>query len=225
MAAAWSVRILSPMTARARPARASRAGADPQVVGALLMLGGSAWLLRQTGLIEVPLQTGLSALLLVLGIGMVVTARRAGGAPLVAIGVLLTAALAVTSSVDLGALERGIGGESYRPTSATEIAPEYGTGFGDLHVDLRGVRDLATEQRSRMNVGTGSIEVLVPEGMPVDIRAEVGAGEISIFELPPTTGDDPAVSYQDPGFEEAAGRLVLELEVGLGSVSVVRESG
>src|SRR5687768_16422532 len=117
MAAAALVRMVSdmavttPSTQRARPPRrrGGRDAADGQVLGALLVLGGVGWFLQQVGLVHLSLTTTLSALLIVLGVGLVLTARRAGGAGLVVVGMVLTVVLASVSAVDGRLLQRGVG--------------------------------------------------------------------------------------------------------------------
>src|SRR5436190_7592327 len=99
------VRMVTPMAAATRhahgphPRRRGRGSADGQVLGALLIIGGIAWFLNQVGVVGLSLTTTLSCLLITLGIGLVLTARRAGGAGLVVIGLALTAVLASTSAV------------------------------------------------------------------------------------------------------------------------------
>src|SRR4051812_5016161 len=103
MAGAPGVATLRKVTSTARAHRSR--SADSQVVGLLLLLVGAGWILRQTGVFELSVETTLSALLIMIGFGLVVTARNRGGRGLFWLGAGLTVALACTSSLDLGALK------------------------------------------------------------------------------------------------------------------------
>src|SRR5688572_3065644 len=127
MAPAPTVRMVGPMVAttptRSRPGRVRphgggrprhrrrgrRDSADGQVLGAVLVLGGIGWFLQQVGVLHLSLATTLSCLLITLGIGLVLTARRAGGAGLVLVGLMLTVVLASATTVDVGVLQKGAG--------------------------------------------------------------------------------------------------------------------
>src|SRR5688500_1116110 len=98
------VPILRVMTATTRAPTAGPRSADGQLIGTMLVASGVAWLLQRSGVVDFSWETLLAGLLVILGVGMVVTARRGGGMGLVAIGLALTIALASTSSIEVGAL-------------------------------------------------------------------------------------------------------------------------
>lgn len=207
-----------------RPAR-RRGSADGQVLGALLVLGGVGWLVQQTGLVSLSVMTMLSALLITLGIGLVLTARRAGGAGLVVLGLVLTVVLASASAVDVGILQRGAGERTFRPTTTAAIADPFQLGVGSLTLDLR---DLDAEELRgesvRVQVGMGEVVVLLPpeSEVPVEIRAEARAGEIDLIgEGRDEGGTNVHRTFRDPT-ETGADRLELDLDVGVGSISVER---
>src|SRR5687768_5708088 len=132
MAAAPSVRMVTAMTARptttaSRPPLVNvnvnvrkrgpggRDSADGQVLGALLVLGGIGWFVQQVGLVHLSVTTMFSCLLITLSVGLVLTARRAGGAGLVVLGMALTIVHASTTAVDVGMLQRGAGERRFAP--------------------------------------------------------------------------------------------------------------
>jgi hypothetical protein len=204
---------------------ARRRSSDGQVLGAMLVIGGVAWLLGQTGLLELSATTVLSALLLVLGAGMVATPRSAGGGGLVIVGLLLTVALASATAVDVGLLQRGVGERSFRPAATSEITDPFQLGLGSLTVDLSDLEpDELAGQRVEVQVGVGEVVVVLPPAgeVPIDLVAEARAGEIDLFSQ--RTGDGGTNlrrTFTDPG-PEGADRLELDLDVGLGSIQVVR---
>lgn len=204
---------------------ARRRSSDGQVLGAMLVIGGVAWLLGQTGLVELSATTVLSSLLLVLGAGMVATPRSAGGGGLVVVGLVLTVALASATAVDVGLLQRGVGERSFRPATTSEIADPFQLGMGSLTVDLSDLEpDELAGQRVEVQVGVGEVVVVLPPAsvVPIDLVAEARAGEIDLFSQ--RTGDGGTNlrrTFTDARADEAD-RLELDLDVGLGSIQVVR---
>jgi hypothetical protein len=223
--------MVTPMVATTRPhprpARRSRRGsADGQVVGALLVIGGIAWFLSQVGLVHLSLATTLSCLLITLGIGLVLTARRAGGAGLVVVGLLLTVVLASTSAVDVGLLQKGVGERTFTPQSGTSLPARYQLGVGSLTLDLSDLetKDLAGKQLD-VQVGVGELVVLLPPEtvVPIDVTGKARAGEVDLFGAGVTDDGTNVVQHKrdrlDPDDPEP---LELDLDVGLGTVQVVR---
>ncbi|MDQ3107089.1 MAG: hypothetical protein M3Q68_04710 [Actinomycetota bacterium] len=198
------------------------------MLGALLVLGGVGWLVQQLDLVEVSLATMLSTLLIALGIGLVATARRAGGGGgLVALGLALTVALASVSAVDVGLLQKGVGERSFVPTDAGDLESNYQLGVGSLTLDLTELDAAAMAgRRVRVQVAMGELIVVLPpaEVVGVEIIAEAQAGELDLFS---NTGEAAGGTnvrgrYEDPPSEIEAEQLELDLDVGLGSIQVVR---
>jgi hypothetical protein len=219
--------MVTPMVATTRPhhgptRRSRRGSADGQVVGALLVIGGIAWFLAQVGIVQVSLTTTLSCLLITLGIGLVLTARRTGGAGLVVVGLILTVVLASTTAVDVGLLQKGAGERTFTPQTATELEDRYQLGFGSLTLDLTEIdpEDLAGAQLD-VQVGMGELVVLLPPAavVPVDVTGKARAGEVDLG-----VADEGTNVTQQKVDEVADGTEVLDLDltVGLGTVQVVR---
>jgi hypothetical protein len=230
MAAGDEVRNVAGMAATRSPDRVAttrRSSADGQLLGILLVLGGIAWLVQQTGVVDLSVTTVLSALLLVLGVGLVVTARSHGGAGLVLVGLALTVVLASASAVDVGLLQRGVGERTFRPTTAAAIDEPFQLGLGSLTVDLTGVdaEDLAGE-RVRVQMGVGEVLVLLPpaDEVAVEIVAEARAGEVDLLSSGSEDGGtNIRKTHRDPsGAAASAEVLHVDLDVGLGSIQVVR---
>jgi hypothetical protein len=227
--------MVTPMVAVSRqphrpPSRRSRSGsADGQVVGALLVIGGIAWFLNQAGLVHVSLAATLSCLLIALGVGLVLTARRAGGAGLVVVGLLLTVVLASTSAVDVGLLQKGVGERTFSPTSADDLASRYQLGVGSLTIDLSGLdADELASKHLDVQVGVGELVVLLPPRavVPVNITGRARAGEVDLVGVADTQDGTNVVQHlRDPVVEEGPAPVELDLDVGLGTVQVIRPLG
>jgi hypothetical protein len=204
--------------------------ADGQVLGGLLVLGGVGWLVQQSGLVSLSVMTMLSVLLLALGIGLVLTARRSGGAGLVLVGLLLTVVLASASAVDAGVLQRGVGERNFVPTTAAALGEPFQLGVGSLTLDLssEAVRDELAGQRVRVQVGVGEIVVVLPprDVVPVHVVGEARAGEIDLLSSASQQdgGTNLRRVYEDERVEGGPDTLDLDLDVGLGSIQVIRSA-
>lgn len=218
----------SPARRERTPVRRGRGSADGQVLGTLLVVGGVAWLLGQTGVLELSATTLLSVLLLVLGLGLVATARSAGGGGLVVVGLALTVVLASATAVDVGLLQRGAGERSFRPTSAEALGQSFQLGAGSLTVDLRELSAAELrDQRLHVQVGLGEIVVVLPpeDVVPIDLVAEARAGEVELFDDAiggAQGGTNVRRTHRDDLTGDADARLEVDLDVGLGSIQVVR---
>jgi len=224
--------MVTPMVATTRPphgpARRSRYGsADGQVVGALLVIGGIAWFLNQVGLVHLSLATTLSCLLVTLGIGLVLTARRAGGAGLVVVGLLLTVVLASTSAVDVGLLQKGAGDRTFTPQAGEKLPARYQLGVGSLTVDLSDLEsdDLAGKNLD-VQVGVGEVVVLLPKEsiVPVEMTGKARAGQVDLIGQGREDGGTNIVERRrdKAAATDPSKALTLDMDVGLGTVQVIR---
>jgi len=120
------------------------------------------------------LALGITALMLVVGSFW----GRAGG--LILVG--LVAALA-TAGATAGS---HVNDEDrfFAPTSAAEVEETYDFGGGRFILDLSDVEDVeALDGRDVLIDGFGGeVEVIVPDGMDVDVRAQLVAGDVRIFD-------------------------------------------
>ena len=69
---------------------------------------------------------------------------------------------------------------------------------------------------------TGALTVVVPKGAAVKADAEVGDGSLSIFGRS-LFGENVQRVYESEDYGQADRRLSLDLSVGTGVISVVRE--
>ncbi|MFF6949881.1 PspC domain-containing protein [Streptomyces iakyrus] len=174
------------------------------------------------------LQTGLACALVVLGLGIAVSAflgRTGAGSVFLAI---ITAGLLAGAA----ALPKDIGTHwartTWQPAAVADVRPRYdlGTGVGTLDLSKLDVSEKQTVT-TRAEVGMGRIKVLVPEDVTVRLNVEVGIGDL---QLP---GDDPKdVDVQPDQHQEItlspaegvekSGTIDLDLQVGMGQAEVTR---
>ncbi|MER6130972.1 PspC domain-containing protein [Streptomyces sp. NPDC001815] len=174
------------------------------------------------------LQTGLACALVVIGLGIAVSAflgRTGAGSVFLAI---VTAALLACSA----ALPKDISTHWVRtdwaPATASAVLDDYNVGTGVGTLDLSRI-DLKKGQTVTTNaeVGMGQLKVVVPKDATVKLLIEVGVGDI---QLP---GDDQQDVDVAPGKHKEltlapadgskdGGTLDLTLEVGIGQAEVAR---
>ncbi|WP_460068665.1 PspC domain-containing protein [Streptomyces sp. YKOK-I1] len=175
------------------------------------------------------LQAGLAAALVVLGAGIAISSflgRTGAGSVFLA---LVTAGLLAGSAV----LPRDVSTHwverTWRPAAVSEVGRAYDLGTGDATLDLSRL-DVAKGQTVRTNaeVGVGRLRVIVPPDVTVRLSIDVGLGDV---QLPGENKEDvdvepgkhrtmtlPPVS----GSEDTAGRVDLDLQVGVGQAVVSR---
>ncbi|MDQ1036643.1 phage shock protein PspC (stress-responsive transcriptional regulator)/uncharacterized cupredoxin-like copper-binding protein [Streptomyces sp. V3I8] len=174
------------------------------------------------------LQTGLACALVVLGLGMAVSAFLGRtGAGLVFFSVLTAGLLAGST-----ALPKDIGTHWQRadwaPATAAVVEEQYDLGAGVGTLDLSRI-DLAKGQTVTTNaeVGVGQFRVVVPKDATVKLDVEVGVGDIQLpgddkEDVDVAPGKHKQLTLRPAGGSEDGGTLDLTLEVGLGQAEVVR---
>ncbi|MGN6242074.1 MAG: PspC domain-containing protein, partial [Motilibacteraceae bacterium] len=167
----------------------------------------------------------LAAALAVTGLGLVVGAFAGRARGLIALGLVLTLLLsaATVARAAFGG-SATIGERTWAPTSATATDPSYDLGIGSGVLDLSQVHPDG-ELAVSVHVGVGELVVTVPRDVAVDVVARAGAGEVRMPDGGTTSGTDARRSWTSDGVSgnaSSAGRLVLDLSVGLGNVEVRR---
>lgn len=201
-----------------------RSSVAATTLGVLLVAIGVIALLATTG-VEVPVALVGAIVLILLGLGVVVSAVRgepSGGIVGLAItvGVLLAVGSVVGTVLDVP-LRGAVGERVYRPTTATEVEAEYRVLMGSLVLDLRDVALAPGTTEIEASTVLGQVDVRVPRGVPVSVDTEVGAGSAHVLgrQHDGVAVDNDVIS---PGFEGADQRIVLRLGAGLGEVRVTR---
>ena len=184
-----------------------------------MLVFGSGWMLKQTGVIDLPWSAVASIVLIALGLAMVVTARsRARSMPLILLGAALTAGLAFGSSNI--SIRGGIGDRTFHPTVLT-ANHTYRLGVGDMTLDLRSTALNQGENIVRANVSVGHLLVRVPEGVALRVDADARLGSAEVLGDKLDIHGHQADTYMTPGYDKAAQQLKLDLSVGVGQIEVV----
>lgn len=106
------------------------------------------------------------------------------------------------------------------PATASDVQDRYEIGAGELILDLTDVDDLQNLDGRNIDLraGAGSIEVILPEGLDVDVTANVGLGDATVFDDEQDGGGVDMTGSYDGGI--GVPDLDLDIEVGLGEVDV-----
>lgn len=199
------------------PARSAGPG---QVFGVLLIAGGIAWLLAVTGVAVVPIQVTVATLLILLGLGMILTRSSSG---LVFLGALMVAFLAVGSSgtnIRVQGFE-GAGERIVSPNDISALAPDYSMGAGQFTLDLSGIEIPEGVTNVEASLGLGEMVVIVPAGIGIGGDANVVGGEVIVFGRTLGSGFPLGVDLSQPG--SSASTLQLDLNVGFGTIEIRRD--
>ncbi|HUR49378.1 MAG TPA: LiaF domain-containing protein [Acidimicrobiales bacterium] len=196
---------------------------NQQVLGAVLLAIGGNWLLAEFGLFTFGWPGLFAVALMTLGMAMVGTAKAGLTKPLIALGIVLTVGLAMSSGISSPVRGQAFGDRLYVPETVNDLRERYSVTVGDLTLDLREL-DLDEARREvEATVRVGELHVLVPEGLPLRVRADIGGpGEIDLFGQSSDGVGDP-LSFQSDDFEDAASRLDLDLSISaVGEITVER---
>jgi phage shock protein PspC (stress-responsive transcriptional regulator) len=184
-------------------------------IGVALVIAGSL-----SGWFDASASVVLAAALVVVGAGLVL-ASVVGRAPwLLVVGIVLTCALLTAAAVE-PLVDDGIGEKVVAPTTLVGLESRYDHGIGDYTVDLRNVALDGKRRRVEVELGIGSLTVLVPKAPSLVIDAHVHAGKLLLPDGRTANGWDESLRYA----RGAAGKgaLVIDLEMGLGDAQVRRE--
>jgi phage shock protein PspC (stress-responsive transcriptional regulator) len=167
----------------------------------------------------------LGGALLVVGVGLIASAfvpGRTNRAGLIALGVVLSIALAIASASPWH-FRGGVGDRSYHPLTAADVHPLYDAGVGNTTVDLSAV-DLATAVtpiRTRIDSGVGNLHVVLPASADVQVTVDNGLGNVDVLGGHKTDGYYPGTgtaAWTADGNPE----FVLTIDAGIGNVEVDR---
>ena len=106
-----------------------------------------------------------------------------GAIALGAVGVALTIAFLGVTFVTEADDESGfsarfnVGSQHIAPTHEDELEDYYDLGIGTSTVDLSQIKELKTKHDVTIDIGIGSVEVILPKDIPVSLTCDGGLGE------------------------------------------------
>ena len=200
---------------------ASPATPEPKPRSALVTVTLSSLAILAGGLtlFGISAGTGLALALLLTGGAMIVGAWRGRARWLIPVGLALATSLAAVSLIDVP-VRGGAGEVRYRPATPEDVRSPYRLAAGDMVLDLGDLDLRGATLTVVASVAGGSLRVVVPADVAVEVDAHVGAGDIDVLGRV-SEGFDLERRVVENGLE-GSGRLVLQARAGLGMVEVRR---
>ncbi|RZS90315.1 phage shock protein C (PspC) family protein [Motilibacter rhizosphaerae] len=209
------------------PARQPRPRSAPLLVltvtGAVLLAAAATVLALAAG---EPVGSGWVLGLLLVGVGGGLAVASVWGRPglLPGLGVVLAAALVLTTAVRDDVLRdtgSSVGSVRFHPLSAADVPARYEHAVGSTTVDLRDLPLTGGTQHVAVASGVGRVLVLLPRTAKVDVTAEVRlAGQIDLPGEVLGGTDHLREHLVLPG--TSAGTLDLDLDLSIGHLEVRR---
>lgn len=159
------------------------------------------------------LALGLVGLALVVGSWV----GRARG--LIILGIVLIPALAAAPLAELD-FRSGVGQRTIAPDAVGELQGAYELSMGEMVVDLRRVDFSGHDVALDVQVGIGSLRVIVPPEVGLDATGEVGVGEVSVFGA-----SSGGFGRQMDADRAGDGHLTLDARTGMGEVIIDADGG
>jgi hypothetical protein len=195
----------------------------PFALALSLVAGAAVWAASGGEHGGVRLTTVLATVLLVQGLALLVAARWGRARGLVLPALLLTLVLAAVGNSDLP-LGASMGDRTWVPATASQVAPSYSLGMGDVGLDLHLVDPGGGTVTTGVRLGMGDLRVTVPDDARVRITVHSAVGSIRLPDGSHLNGvgNDRTADLPPVRPADSKGTIVLDLEVGLGDVKVVR---
>ncbi len=219
--APYTTTMVAPPPAPPAPPRPEPTGPPvTKITLALVIVAAGAFGLAAGVFPDLRLQTALIGCLAITGAGLVVGAFVGRGRPLIGLGIVLLAALSLTTAVDLD-LRGGIGERRHTPADVDDVQDEYRLGLGEMVIDLRALdpADLRGEVvRIDADISVGALEIIVPSDITVTGTARAAVGDVGAFGFT-DEGTDPEVTLERDG-PEGAGTIEIDAHVDAGEIRI-----
>ena len=149
-------------------------------------------------------------------------AGRPGG--LIFLGIVASLALAATSAADEYGWDRRTE-RTERPATAAELPGSYRMLAGTLVVDLTRVSDLESLDGRDLDIRAevGEVVVVVPDGLDVDVDAQIGLGGQITAGAAYDDGDSPEVRTQIDGGTDVPD-MSIDIDLTAGRIDVRQEA-
>lgn len=196
----------------------------PLLWGGILIIGGTIFLLAQLDLdIDLPRwEVGFAAALILVGVLMLIEARRGFHGGLITLAVLLTGLLAISTVTSFNIPTDGAFGDATHViTDAADLDDEYSHAFGQMTVDLRNLEVPAGTTEVEISMVFGNVDLRLPADIPYRISADSVFGSIEGTGIE-WRGVAAGRDFTSPGYAEASSRLNIDLSVVFGSGRVER---
>jgi phage shock protein PspC (stress-responsive transcriptional regulator) len=134
----------------------------------------------------------------------------------VGIAALLVALLAT----GIGVAGPHLGTRTYNVAPVDDLHSSYDYGAGTVRLDLSALTSVTGEHRTSVKLGRGDVKVTLPAGVPVLVHARSAFGSVKVNGHRVSGVDAEQTVPIGAGTATATDRLVIDVSVGAGSVTV-----
>jgi phage shock protein PspC (stress-responsive transcriptional regulator) len=182
--------------------------------GLALAAGGLVWLVREAGTADPSAKAFFALPLTIVGAGLLIgsVVGRAKWTILLGLFLVPFVLLASVITVPLNGVWQA---RSITPVTAVDLRTTYQQSGDGLHFDFSRLQPGEHVAPIHASIGVGKIDVLLPKGMPVVIRASVGVGALSVLGRD-QGGLGVTTTRTVPGRDP----IVMTLQAGVGEVRV-----
>jgi phage shock protein PspC (stress-responsive transcriptional regulator) len=160
----------------------------------------------------------IAGLVIAIGAALTVSAFIGGRRWLVLPALILAIPLGFVAAAGID-VDGGVGDRDYQPTSVNELRDGYELGMGELRLDLTQVDLPAGRTPLKLDIGIGSLRVIVPDDVCVASDVRVGAGYARVLDR--DSGGLDVDWRRSPVDNSGVKRLVIDGDVGIGELQVV----
>ena len=160
----------------------------------------------------------VAGLVIAVGAALTVSAFIGGRRWLVLPALILAIPLGFVAAAGID-VNGGVGDRDYQPTTVAELHDGYELGVGELRLDLTQVDLPAGRTPLKLDMGIGSVRVLVPDDVCVASDVRVGAGYARVLDR--DSGGLDVDWHRSPADTAGVKRLVIDGDVGIGELQVV----
>jgi phage shock protein PspC (stress-responsive transcriptional regulator) len=160
----------------------------------------------------------IAGLVIAVGAALTVSAFIGGQRWLVLPALILAIPLGFVAATGID-VDGGVGDRDYEPTTVSELHDGYELGIGELNLDLRQLDLPPGRTPLKLDMGIGSVRVIVPDDVCVASDVRVGAGYTRVLDR--DSGGLDVDWRQSPISNSGVKRLVIDGDVGLGELQVI----
>ena len=184
-------------------------------LSAALVVGGILGALDLADVVDVSAEAVAATILIIFGVGLVVSAWFGRARSLIGLGLATLVALVVIAAVDVP-LSGGFGERHIEPVAASDIGDPVRLAAGKIVIDLTRFDQPGATGVLDASVGAGEIVVIYPRDIRLEATADVSAGDIDTGLAEDTRVNGDRVVHDPVGASK--GTVQLNLDIGAGTV-------
>jgi xanthine/uracil/vitamin C permease (AzgA family) len=170
---------------------------------------------------RVPVSAYFAAALATTGLGLLVGAWFGRARGLIALALVATLGLVVSSGVERFGGQ--VANSTYRPQNISQVADRYDFNLGNVTLDLRAVDFTGKTQATTISMKLGQVKVLLPDNVDTTGTVDVGDGRVVLFGNEKDIQNANAMTLNDQGTDGVGGgALQLTIQMKAGNVEVAR---